>query len=155
MKRKVRLSNYSVILSGSILIILLVVLYCSDNAWSIGTMSAILIVWCALALIYMPMSISVDNKELNVNRSLWIKRIPLAEISSIESVQPSGCRMCGSAGWFGYWGWFRDSSLGKYFAFYGNTSDCFFVRLKNGKQYMLGCDDHEAIVSFVSDRIAM
>ncbi len=60
-----------------------------------------------------------------------------------------GRRIFGSDGWFGYWGWYRDKSLGKYFAYYGNETDCFSVRLNNGKQYVLGSDNPDAIVNYI------
>ena len=31
---------------------------------------------------------------------------------------------------------------------YGNEADCFIVRLNNGKQYVLGCDNPDSIVNY-------
>lgn len=152
MKRKVNLSTYSMIVSGIGLIVLLVALYYSNDIWSISLISAVLVLLCALALFYMPLSVSVDDEYLCVNRSLRVKRIPLSEISSITLMQPTMAerRILGSGGWFGYWGRFRESSIGKYFAYYGKASDCFLVKLKNGCQYVLGCENPDDIVSRVS-----
>ena len=102
------------------------------------------------------MSISVDDKYLSVNRSLWPKRIPLNEIASIALCSPTMAerRICGSGGWFGYWGWFGERDLGKYFAYYGKASDCFLVTLKNGRKYMLGCKDPQSIVDFTGKKIS-
>lgn len=58
-------------------------------------------------------------------------------------------RICGSGGWFGYYGWFREPTIGKYFAYYGKASDCFLVRLKNGKNYVLGCEDKNEFVGYI------
>ena len=155
MKRKVNLSTYSMIVSGIGLIVLLVALYYSNDIWSISLISAVLVLLCALALFYMPLSVSVDDEYLCVNRSLRVKRIPISEISSITLMQPTMAerRIMGSGGWFGYWGWFRESSIGKYFAYYGKASDCFLVKLKNGCQYVLGCENPDDIVSRVSSII--
>ena len=137
------------------LIVLLACLYyCRDN-WGIYLIGACLILLCATALLYMPMSISVDDANLNINRSLRIKSIPLKEIKSVKLCPPTMAekRICGSGGWFGYWGWFSEQSIGKYFAYYGKASDCFLIELKNGKKYLLGCNDAPEIVKYIAERI--
>lgn len=107
------------------------------------------------ALFYAPLSISVDNEELNVNRCWKVKSIPLSDIESVQLCPPTMAerRLCGSGGWFGYWGWFREPSIGKYFAYYGKASDCFLVRLKNGGQYILGCENPKDMVAYLSSKI--
>ena len=154
MKQKVSLSLFSITLSGIMMIILLCALYYSNSSVSISIISATIIVWCALSLYYMPLTISVSNRDLSVNRTIRTKRISLREISSIERLQATmlGWRVFGSDGWFGYWGWYRDKTLGKYFAYYGNEDDCFIVRLNNGKQYVLGCDNPDTIVNYIKSR---
>lgn len=62
--------------------------------------------------------------------------------------------LLGSKGCCGYWGWFSERDLGKYFAYYGKASDCFFVRLKDGRQYMLGCRNPQTITDYISKRIS-
>ena len=137
------------------LIILISCLYYCRNNWGIYLIGACLILLCATALLYMPMSISVDDANLNINRSLRIKSIPLKEIKSVKLCPPTMAekRICGSGGWFGYWGWFSEPSIGKYFAYYGKASDCFLVELKNGKNYLLGCADAPEMVKYISERI--
>ena len=133
MKRRVSLSTYSFIMSIIGLIVLLACMYyCRDN-WGLYLIGVCLILPCSLALFYMPMSISADDTNLNINRSLRIKSIPLKEIKRVKLCPPTMAekRICGSGGWFGYWGWFSEPSIGKYFAYYGKASDCFLVELKN------------------------
>ena len=155
MKQKVNLSLYCKLLSAIVSIILLVILHYSNNLWSVTTIGLILLVWIGLAFYFMPVSVSVDDKALHINRLAKTKTIPYSEISSITPMQPTmgEQRLFGSAGWFGYWGWFKEKDLGKYFAYYGKASDCFFVRLKNGSKYMLGCEDPQLLTSFVSHRL--
>ena len=155
MKRRVILSTYSTMMTAIGLIVLLACLYyCRDN-WGIYLISASLILLCATALLYMPMSISVDDANLNINRLLRIKSIPLKEIKSVKLCPPTMAekRICGSGGWFGYWGWFSEPSIGKYFAYYGKASDCFLIELKNEKKYLLGCADAPDMVKFIAERI--
>lgn len=98
------------------------------------------------------MSISVDDTNLNINRSLRIKSIPLKEIKSVRLCPPTMAekRICGSGGWFGYWGWFSEPSIGKYFAYYGKASDCFLIELKNEKKYLFGCSDAPAMAEYIT-----
>lgn len=103
------------------------------------------------------MAVSVDDRNLCVHRNLGVKCIPLGEIESIKLCQPTMTerRICGSGAFCGYWGWFSERDLGKYFAYYGKASDCFFVILKNGRKYMLGCENPGEIVEAIEKRIAV
>lgn len=114
-----------------------------------------LVVLCFTALCYMPLSISVKNGELNINRPLKIKSIPLSQITFVELYSPSMAsrRICGSGGWFGYYGWFKAPSIGKYFAYYGKASDCFLVTLKDGKKYVLGCENPKDMVDYINKSV--
>ena len=155
MKQTVKLSTFSITLSALSLIVLLVsAYYCRDN-WGLYLIGALIIALMMLTLFYMPMSITCSADELLIQRSLRIKSIPLSDIQSVKLCPPTMAehRLCGSGGWFGYWGWFSERDLGKYFAFYGRSSECFLVRLHNGRQYMLGCKDPEEMVEYVSSHL--
>lgn len=155
MKHKVSLSKYSIFLSASILIAFLVWLHHSDENWVVITIGLMILVGLALAFYYMPLSVSVNEKELCVNRSLTSTRIPFIDIENIQLTQPTmGERnLGGSFGWFGHWGWFCERDLGKYFAYYGKASDCFLVKLKDGRQYMLGCDNPDKIATYIRSKL--
>lgn len=103
----------------------------------------------------MPLSISLGNESLNINRPLKIKSIPLSDIAETRLCAPTmgAKRICGSGGWFGWYGWFSERDLGKYFAYYGKASDCFLVTLKDGKKYMLGCKDAPEMVNAIKEKI--
>lgn len=137
-----------------LIVLIACMFYCRDN-WGVYVIGAILILLCVAALFYMPFSISVNDTNLYINRSLKIKSIPLKEIKSVKLCPPTMTekRICGSGGWFGYWGWFSEPSIGKYFAYYGKASDCFLIEQKNGKKYLLGCDDAPTMVEYLSERI--
>lgn len=155
MKQIVKLSTFSLILSVSCVILLLVVLYFSSDDIINYIICAILVVWMALALYYMPMSISCDSNELCIRRSLRVKRIPLSDIESVTVCPPTMAerRICCSGGWFGYWGWFSEPSIGKYFAYYGKSSECFLVSLKSGRQYLLGCENMQDMVDYIQKQL--
>lgn len=100
MKQPVKLSLYSIFSSALILIILLVLLYNSRNSWEICLVAGVIISLLLCVLIYMPLSISVNKTELNINRSFKIKTILLSDIKSVELCPPTIAerRICGSGG---------------------------------------------------------
>ena len=158
MKQKVPLSGYSLSISVAVLAVLsgIVLLELKKGEGELALFAvAIMMMLCIMALVYMPLSVSVDENSLDIHRSLAIKSIPLGEIESVMLCPPtmSERRICGSGGWFGYWGWFREPSIGRYFAYYGKASDCFVVRLKNGRQYLIGCEHPKEMVKQIDRKI--
>lgn len=79
----------------------------------------------------------------------------MSEVESVELFQPTmgAIRICGSGGFMGYWGIFREGDIGNYIAFYGKASDCFLVRLKNGSKYVLGCNQPDKMVDYINSQI--
>lgn len=158
MKQKVYLSTYSIIVS-IICYIVLIGCICfaanQNNQWGIWSLFAVIILMSIGVLFFTPMSISVDDNNLTVNFSIRNKDFPLSQIESVKLCPPTMAekRIVGSGGFFGYWGWFKERDLGKYFAYYGKASDCFLVTLKNGKKYMLGCNDAPEMVAEIQGKL--
>lgn len=119
MRKKVKLSAWCTIMTLIGLIVLLAAFYLAKDSLAKYIVVGALFVLCFTALCYMPLSISVRDGELNINRPLKIKSIPLSTIDSVKLVSPTMAekRICGSGGWFGYYGWFSEPSIGKYFAY--------------------------------------
>lgn len=160
MKHKVKLSVFSIVETLIVLAMLAGLIWYfadKDKEGILYVLSACVAAWCLLALYYAPMAVSVNEKNLCVHRNLEVKCIPLSEIESIKLCQSTMAerRICGSGGFCGYWGWFSERDLGKYFAYYGKASDCFFVIFKDGRKYMLGCENPGEIVEAVERRIAV
>ena len=91
-KQPVKIIIYSRVVSVTALLVIMgIYLYMLDKgaSWQIYILYALVLVLGGSALIYMPVSISVDRKELRVNRMLCAKKIPLSEIVSIERMQPT------------------------------------------------------------------
>ena len=155
MKKKVNLSTWCIIITAIVLVWLLAASLFVKDPVTKWIFIGMLIVLCLIALFFMPLSISVKNGELNINRPLRIKSIPLSRREGVELFSPTMAekRICGSGGWFGHYGWFNEPTIGKYFAYYGKASDCFLVTLKDGKKYVLGCEAPEAIVDFLNKHI--
>lgn len=159
MKSRVELSSYCFIISSIGIAVMcgafLFGLKRHAADWTVWLLAAMILTLCLSALIYMPLSVSVDDKALTVSRPLWHKSIPLAKIASVRLFQPTmgERRIIGSGGWFGYYGRFSDREIGKYFAYYGKASDCFLVTLNDGRQYVLGCKNPGAMVEAISSRL--
>lgn len=158
MKKKVKFSTYSIIITVIILAALIGILcwQAYENVgWAIWALFGVIVLFCSLALFYAPVSISVDDRYLYINRTLRTKKIPLTEIKTAELCPPTVAekRICGSGGFFGYWGHFTEPSIGKYFAYYGKASDCFLITLTNNKKYLLGCKNAPEIITVITSRL--
>lgn len=157
MKQKVKLSKWAM-WSSIICTALLVVIggLSVRNPERFIVFDVLILVWIGFGLVYMPLSVSVDDCFLTVHRPLWAKRIPLTDIEKVEVMQPTmgEQRLLGSGGFMGYWGRYEERDLGNYFAYYGRSSDCFLVRLRDGRQYMLGCENPAEMVAEISKRIS-
>ncbi|MDE6417595.1 MAG: PH domain-containing protein [Duncaniella sp.] len=79
---------------------------------------------------------------------MFIDTIPYADIESVklDAPAPDARSTFGVSGNLGYWGTWHDSEHGTYTACYGRPDQCFFVRLKDGRGYMLGCNNTAEIV---------
>lgn len=130
MKKNVILSTYCWIISSvSVTLMCGVFLYClrqPDNTAAVVALGSAIVALLLATLFFMPLSLSVDDRYLHINRSLRIKSIALTDIASVEHCPPTmgATGICGSGGWFGYYGWFKERDLGRYFAYYGKASDC-------------------------------
>lgn len=159
MKKKVKLSSYSLVLSGLSFIVFCMLfvnaLRRDAPLWMIWSLGIAIFILCFMALCYSPLSLSVDDRAISVHRLFKTKHISLSDIADVKLCPPTMAahRIVGSGGWFGYYGWFSERDLGKYFAYYGKASDCFLVTLRDGRKYMLGCDDAPAMVEAIKDKM--
>ena len=155
MKQQVKLSTSSFISTIACLALLIGCTFIiPEIEWQIGW-SIFVVIMLVISLCYMPMSIGADENAIYINRSLKIKAIPMADVVSVKLCPPTmgAIRVCGSGGFLGYWGWFKERDLGKYFAYYGKASDCFLVELSNGHKYMLGCQNAPEMVEYIAKQI--
>ena len=87
MKRKVELSTYCRIISLlSTAVICGVFMYAlkqPDHEWPVMILSIVVAGLVLSTLLYMPLSISVDDKKLNIHRPLLTKSIPIVDRKSV------------------------------------------------------------------------
>ncbi len=104
MKKKVELSSYCIVISAIIIALLcgtfLYIIKQPDCFWPAMIWGAVVTVLLFSTLFYMPISISVDNQHLNINRPIQTKSIPLSDISSVKLCPPTmgAIRIIGSGG---------------------------------------------------------
>ncbi|MDE5969691.1 MAG: PH domain-containing protein [Muribaculaceae bacterium] len=157
MDSKVKLSTFSLILTIIIIGVLLVgtaILYNEgNNKWGIA--AAILLILLIFGLLYGPTSISVADKNVTVKTFLKRIKLPISKIESVELFQPTmgAIRIFGSGGFMGHWGFFKEGDIGQYTAFYGKSSDCFLVKMKNGDKYVLGCENSSQMVNYIKSQM--
>lgn len=152
MKQKVVMSTFSLISTLACIALFLFLIFWDNPPVSIRMMiGGVLGLMLLLGLFYMPLSIGADRYAIYINRSLRVKAIPMQEVKSVRICPPTmgAVRICGSGGFMGYWGWFRERDLGKYFAYYGRSSDCFLVELHSGRKYILGCSNASQMVEHI------
>ena len=159
MYKRVEFSAYALIITALMIAVMCgVIIYSLKQpahnlaSWILG---AIAVLFFLPPIFYMPLCVSIDQENLKIKRPMKVKIIPLSEVTEVRLCPPTmgAKRICGSGGWFGWYGWFQENDLGKYFAYYGKASDCFLVILKNGKKYMLGCQEAPEMVEAVKKNI--
>ncbi len=159
MKKKVVLSAYCWVVSVLCLVVLLGMFFWQHSepnvGWPVWVLLGVVIFMCLTALLYAPVSISLDGDKLTLHTFMLRKSIPVAQIASVTLCPPTMAegRVIGSGGFFGYYGIFREKSIGRYRAFYGKASDCFLITLKSGYKYMLGCQDAPQMVEAIKRRL--
>lgn len=155
MTSNVKLSHYAFVITLVISVALIagcVALLHEPGFW---ILLGVLVLLLIAGLLWGPVRISSNQEEVVVKTYLRKKRLPVSNIESVELFQPTmgAYRLCGSGGYFGYWGLFREGDIGKYMAYYGKASDCFLIRMKDGGLYVLGCMNPEKMVENIRSHI--
>lgn len=110
----------------------------------------------ATGLYYCPVCVEADADSVKIHRLLSRPReFKYSDIEAADTCYPSagGIRLCGSGGFFGYWGYFSDIIIGQYFGYYADRSQCFYIRLKCGRQYVASCENHVAMAAAIESHI--
>lgn len=157
MKNRVKFSTYSIAITAAVLLLS-----------AVGIVSLVgetdrLVIFCVIlgvaiisGLYYCPVSVEANQSGIVLNRLISRPRyFSYGEIASVDTCYPSagGLRLCGSGGLFGYWGYFSDIIIGQYFGYYADRSQCFYIRLKSGRQYVASCENHVAMATAIESHI--
>lgn len=152
MIQKVKLSTFCIVLTWicNIVLIACCILTFPEKV-VFGMILCIFLAMFISALIYAPVSIKADEEYLTLISVLKKHRLRMRNIEGVELFQPTmgAIRIFASGGYMGYWGIFREGDVGRYSAFYGRSSDCMLVRMKNGDKYVIGCENKETMVDLI------
>lgn len=155
MKLNIKYSSFSIIITILMIVSfpILIFVYSRQGDMIIAYLfTALYAVLLASSLYYMPLNLTIDNRQIRLRRPFRSTIIPLDEIQSVGVYSPTMAerRIIGSGGWFGYWGRCSEPSLGKYFAYYGKASRTILLTLKDGRRYMLGCEDPSQTADYIA-----
>lgn len=156
MKSRISYSRFSILLTAILSGVLFVACIAKvKEEAAFFTLLAIYLVLFISMLFLGAAYIKADSDYIVLGSLLRGKKIPMCDVKSIEPFKPGmgAIRVCASGGFMGYWGVFRDIRIGKYYGFYGKASDCFLVRLKNGDNYVLGCNQPDRMVEYIKSQI--
>lgn len=157
MKSKVHFSTYCTIITIAVLVLFVVGIVATRNESSKCLIFSIITALATLAgLYYCPVSVTADSKSVKIHRLLsGDKTFNYSDIESVDTFYPSpgALRLCGSGGFFGYWGYFSDIIIGQYFGYYADRSQSFCIKLKNNRQYVISCDNHIEMVKFIINNL--
>ena len=110
MKSKVHFSTYCTIITIAVLVLFVVGIVATRNESSKCLIFSIITALATLAgLYYCPVSVTADSKSVKIHRLLsGDKTFNYSDIESVDTFYPSpgALRLCGSGGFFGYWGYF-------------------------------------------------
>lgn len=153
MKSKVHFSFYCITITIVVMAALLIGIFTTRQETDKCALLTIITVIVAFAgLFYCPIRVCVNANSIKIHRLLsGCKTIKISDIEAVDTCYPSagGLRLCGSGGFFGYWGYFSDILIGQYFGYYADRGQCFYIKLKNKKQYVISCENHIEMVKTI------
>lgn len=156
MKSRISCSRFSMVLTVLMFGLLFVACVASVHEKPVFfSLLGIYVVLLIAGLLYGVAYIKADSDYIRLGSLLRSKKILMRDVESVEVFQPTmgAIRILGSGGFMGYWGIFKEGDVGRYYAFYGKSSECFLVRMKNGDKYVLGCDHPDAMMDYIKSSI--
>ena len=126
--------------------------------WWFWIIIGFLFIWWICTLFYTPVDVYADDEEVRIRRPLKSKRIKMSEIESAEPYQvsknPNGKAFRSMpVRSFGRWGKYSDDKIGDYFAYYGKPENTVLIKLKDGRQYVVGGSDAEKMAAYINSKL--
>lgn len=157
MKSKVHFSLFCKIITIAVFAALIGATISSiGNTRDCAILSAITLLAIFSGLYYCPTAVSATTAGVTVHRCLSGDKVfRYSDIKKVDTFYPSagGLRLCGSGGFFGYWGYFSDILIGQYFGYYADRNQCFYIVLKNNRQYVISCNNHTEMVKTIQQHL--
>lgn len=156
MKSKVTFSRFTT----AITVIIFVAFYIGcissiHNKPDFFILLSIYVLLIACAVLFGAAYIEADADYIVMGSILRRRKIPICNVASVELFKPTmgAIRIFASGGFMGYWGFFIENDIGRYYAFYGKASDCFLIRMKDGAKYVLGCNQPHKMVEYIQSQL--
>lgn len=126
-------------------------LFALDAPWHVLIgVSALFIVIQLLLYLYSPKAYEVTQDYVMVHRragDFYIKRSDIKQMHKIDRTDLGRTwRMWGNYGLWGYTGWYSTQKYGTTRWFVTNKDKLVFIRLENGKKYLLSPDNPEGFI---------
>ena len=104
---------------------------------------------------YSPRFVITSDSEICLCKGVGKVKIKYSDIANlgIFNTKEFSARTFGIGGICGYTGKFYTKSLGNHTEYVGNYSQAFYLILKNGKKYVFSCEDRDAVLKEIQDKI--
>ena len=126
--------------------------------WWFWIIIGILFFWWIATLFYTPTDVYADDDEVRIRRPLKSRRIRMSEIESAQpyKVQKNPNKKAFRSApikSFGRWGYYNDDKIGDYFAYYGKPDNTVLIKLRDGRQYVVGGEDAKALSDYINSKV--
>ena len=133
-------------------------IFCVYDAFRIGVLAFEIISLCIIIIpiLFLPIRLIVTDQELRIIRLCEFVKIDVSDIKSCVIIKDSeeffnnGVRRFGSGGMYGVLGHFKHNRLGKMRCFVTHRKQCFLVKTKNDRIFVISSPKREEIVSFIN-----
>ena len=133
-------------------------IFCVYDAFRTGVLAFEIISLCIIIIpiLFLPIRLIVTDQKVRIIRLCgWVK-IDVSDIKSCVIIKDSeeffnnGVRRFGSGGMYGVLGHFKHDRLGKVRCFVTHREQCFLVRTKSNRCFVISSPKREEIVSFIN-----
>ncbi|MDR0233127.1 MAG: PH domain-containing protein [Dysgonamonadaceae bacterium] len=124
---------------------------------------SVLIASCIMPLIFLyfllesPKFLEVNKTDIIVHKWKGKLTINYEQISKIEPYKPdyTDIRRIGSGGVFGFIGKFSNSTIGNYQSYVGDNKQAFLIETKEGKKYVLSCENRDLVINMIKKQMQL
>ena len=133
-------------------------IFCVYDAFRTGVLAFEIISLCIIIIpiLFLPIRLIVTDQKVRIIRLCGFVKIDVSDIKSCVIIKDSeeffnnGVRRFGSGGMYGILGHFKHDRLGKMRCFVTHREQCFLVRTKSNRCFVISSPKREEIVSFIN-----
>ena len=133
-------------------------IFCVWDAFRTGVLAFEIISLCIIIIpiLFLPIRLIVTDQELRIIRLCGFVKIDVSDIKSCVIIKDSedffnnGVRRFGSGGMYGVLGHFKHDRLGKMRCFVTHRKQCFLVKTKNDRIFVISSPKREEIIAFIN-----